>query len=220
MSTVDEFGRRIEAELLRAKPTMPVAAAKEFMAQFEERFGRFERQAQHLVDVVIRPRVEKLTTFYPNGSPGRHKESRSCGLWLGYMENFPANAHFEFSILHDEDVTSLVVSFQSHIVPSFIKYDRFDRLAVPLDSAADDQVAAWVEDCLLRFIRACVAVSQGGAKDENIQVADPVCGMQVAQSTSTAHTEYLGHSYYFCGARCRDKFAAEPLRYVAVTTDY
>ncbi|HET8698968.1 MAG TPA: heavy metal translocating P-type ATPase [Gammaproteobacteria bacterium] len=45
------------------------------------------------------------------------------------------------------------------------------------------------------------------------EVTDPVCGMSVdpARAPSLRH----GHeTYYFCGPRCRDKFAAEPSRYL------
>ncbi len=42
---------------------------------------------------------------------------------------------------------------------------------------------------------------------------DPVCGMQVdsARAPSYAHD---GRTYYFCCAGCRDKFAADPRRYL------
>jgi P-type Cu+ transporter len=42
---------------------------------------------------------------------------------------------------------------------------------------------------------------------------DPVCGMSVAPVS--AHTaEHAGHSFAFCSASCREKFIAEPDRYV------
>src|SRR5437870_5048969 len=42
---------------------------------------------------------------------------------------------------------------------------------------------------------------------------DPVCGMTV--KGTTPHTyEYAGQRYFFCGARCLEKFRAEPERYL------
>ncbi|NBS97369.1 MAG: YHS domain-containing protein, partial [Betaproteobacteria bacterium] len=41
---------------------------------------------------------------------------------------------------------------------------------------------------------------------------DPVCGMGVTD-TSPHHIDNEGQSYYFCSAKCRDKFAADPKRY-------
>src|SRR5215472_9370447 len=43
---------------------------------------------------------------------------------------------------------------------------------------------------------------------------DPVCGMSVDPATAAYRAEHAGHSYYFCGARCRERFAAEPARYL------
>ena len=44
-------------------------------------------------------------------------------------------------------------------------------------------------------------------------VRDPVCGMEV-DTQSAEHTHlHEGERFYFCSARCKEKFAADPLRY-------
>jgi Cu+-exporting ATPase len=43
---------------------------------------------------------------------------------------------------------------------------------------------------------------------------DPVCGMTVQISDSALRAEHGGETYYFCSARCREKFLADPARYV------
>ena len=43
---------------------------------------------------------------------------------------------------------------------------------------------------------------------------DPVCGMSVDPATATASAEYEGRTYYFCCGGCREKFLAEPARFV------
>src|ERR1700730_9767834 len=49
-------------------------------------------------------------------------------------------------------------------------------------------------------------------------VRDPVCGMTV--DPGTAHrAEHASADYFFCSARCRDKFVVEPARYLAVPGD-
>jgi len=45
-------------------------------------------------------------------------------------------------------------------------------------------------------------------------VHDPVCGMTVDPAQAKHRAEHAGHSYVFCSAKCRDKFAAEAVRYV------
>lgn len=47
---------------------------------------------------------------------------------------------------------------------------------------------------------------------------DPVCGMTVAV-TGARHTgEHAGRTFYFCNARCREKFLAAPERYLTAPT--
>jgi len=46
-----------------------------------------------------------------------------------------------------------------------------------------------------------------------------VCGMTVDPATAKHHTEHAGHSYFFCSARCREEFTAEPARYVVSSGD-
>jgi Cu+-exporting ATPase len=44
---------------------------------------------------------------------------------------------------------------------------------------------------------------------------DPVCGMMVDPHSAKHHALHAGHTYYFCSAGCRTKFAADPQRYLA-----
>ncbi len=50
-----------------------------------------------------------------------------------------------------------------------------------------------------------------GGREEVLH--DPVCGMTVAAS-SPHHVRHEGRDYYFCCAGCRDKFSADPARYL------
>jgi Cu+-exporting ATPase len=43
---------------------------------------------------------------------------------------------------------------------------------------------------------------------------DPVCGMKVDPHTATHRATHEGRSYYFCSAGCREKFIADPARYL------
>jgi Cu+-exporting ATPase len=49
---------------------------------------------------------------------------------------------------------------------------------------------------------------------ETIRATDPVCGMKVDPATSKHHYIYGGAEYHFCSARCREKFIADPARYL------
>ena len=43
---------------------------------------------------------------------------------------------------------------------------------------------------------------------------DPVCGMEVEADNAGEHVSYGMIVYYFCSAECREKFEADPARYV------
>ncbi|MGD9617119.1 MAG: heavy metal translocating P-type ATPase [Alphaproteobacteria bacterium] len=49
------------------------------------------------------------------------------------------------------------------------------------------------------------------------QATDPVCGMSVDPATARHRAEYAGQEYFFCSARCRERFVAEPERFVGDT---
>jgi len=42
-----------------------------------------------------------------------------------------------------------------------------------------------------------------------------VCGMTIDPAKAKHRAQHAGHSYFFCSAKCREKFAAEPARYVS-----
>jgi Cu+-exporting ATPase len=44
---------------------------------------------------------------------------------------------------------------------------------------------------------------------------DPVCGMKVDPHKSRHRLTHAGHAYFFCSARCQDKFAAAPDKYLS-----
>jgi P-type Cu+ transporter len=47
-----------------------------------------------------------------------------------------------------------------------------------------------------------------------VVVKDPVCGMSVDPAIAMHHCNHDGHIYYFCASRCREKFEADPSRYL------
>ena len=59
--------------------------------------------------------------------------------------------------------------------------------------------------------KSCCAGHEAPA--ESIAI-DPVCGMKVNQQTAKHHAEVDGRIWYFCSARCREKFIADPQAYL------
>jgi Cu+-exporting ATPase len=49
---------------------------------------------------------------------------------------------------------------------------------------------------------------------EELTATDPVCGMKVDSATTPHRHMHDGHAYAFCSAGCRDKFIADPEKYL------
>jgi len=54
----------------------------------------------------------------------------------------------------------------------------------------------------------------GHKREEDHRVTDPVCGMKVDPHTAKHRADYHGHTYYFCNPKCREKFIADPEKYL------
>jgi Cu+-exporting ATPase len=54
-------------------------------------------------------------------------------------------------------------------------------------------------------------MSEGGAA----MAIDPVCHMEVEESTAAATSEYKGKTYYFCAVGCKKAFDQDPEKYLA-----
>lgn len=53
-----------------------------------------------------------------------------------------------------------------------------------------------------------------GPAAEAATVIDPVCGMTVDPAKTPHHATHDNHDYHFCGARCRERFIAEPAKFL------
>jgi P-type Cu+ transporter len=54
---------------------------------------------------------------------------------------------------------------------------------------------------------------------ESSLVVDPVCGMRVNPASARGGSfEHAGHTFHFCNPKCRERFSAEPERYLSSPT--
>ncbi len=54
----------------------------------------------------------------------------------------------------------------------------------------------------------------GHDHDGVARVLDPVCGMTVDPATAKHRFAYMGQDYFFCSGRCRERFEAEPEKFL------
>ena len=128
--------------------------------------------------------------------------------------SFPASTELRLTVAHDDGIENIEVVYEVRILPVFLKYDRFDKLAVSLTNVDEQRVMEWVESKLLGFLDTYLALETADELQSTALATDPVCGMRLAKDGTTLHHNYRGHPYYFCSAACRDAFAAEPRQFV------
>jgi Cu+-exporting ATPase len=63
-------------------------------------------------------------------------------------------------------------------------------------------------------VLSCCGGKPGEADEVSAPAIDPVCGMKVARETAKHRFAYRGQDYFFCGARCRQRFEAEPEKFL------
>jgi len=110
------------------------------------------------------------------------------------------------------------------LVSRGIPGDRIDRIHNPagldLGARLPEEVALSIlaeivkvrRSRLAELAQEAVAAAEPPAQAEAL---DPVCGMTVVIATARHKAELEGRAYYFCNARCREKFLAAPERHLA-----
>ena len=76
-----------------------------------------------------------------------------------------------------------------------------------------EEVALSILAEIVQLSRAAAAEAQPAEPAEPVEI-DPVCGMTVIVAAAHHRAEQGGRSYYFCNPRCREKFLADPARYL------
>lgn len=59
----------------------------------------------------------------------------------------------------------------------------------------------------------------GASHHDEATVKDPVCGMTVDPANARHRAEHHGETYYFCAQRCKEKFLADPSRFMNASAE-
>jgi YHS domain-containing protein len=186
------------------------------MREWEERQKRYGAIADRLMEEVIRPRMQTLRDYFGNVSVPEERNTRhTCCYQFGHTARFPATVDLELGVTRNGEATLLGVEYKLEIRPVFISFEGRDQLQMALDEVNREAVASWVEDKLVGFVESYLRLETEDQYQADNVVTDPVCRMRVNQAQAAATLEHRGVTYFFCVAECRDKFAADPGRYLA-----
>lgn len=188
------------------------------MAGLELRHEAFVKSAERLTTKVIRPRVEKMVTYFDNARLRENTNSGShhCGCILSHSPRFPATVSFDFGVGHDEQIEKVLLSFDLEILPVFFKFSPHADTEFSLDQVDDTLAAMWVEQQIVSFVDTYLQLEQSDQYQQESLVTDPVCGMRIRKSIAIANQTCHGTTYYFCSRLCANNFAEHPEHYVTV----
>lgn len=189
-------------------------ALKSEMAARDDRLASFDRAASRLMERVVRPRVTRLASCFPNAhveKPGAVENQCTCRL--DHTAEYPASTKLDIGLSAGGDVQSVIVTFALDILPVFFEFKGHDQLVLPLDAIDEATVATWLDEKLLGFVDAYLRLPLVEQYQQENVVFDPVCGMRINMGDAGASIEYQGKTYYFCVEECRDRFLHDPVRY-------
>lgn len=221
MDSLNDFRQRLEEALRQSdeQRSQHNAHMRQRMDEIGRRSDQFNEAAAVLVAGVIRPRMELLVGKFegaripdtPGG--GGHR----CVCTFERNTRFPASTSLEFTVIPNDRIDEIIVSYHLEILPVFIEFKGHDQLALPLDGIDESGAGQWVEDRITDFVETYLRLETAKAyQDENMET-DPVCGMPVNRNWAAATTEYSGKRYYFCIDDCRRRFEEQPSRYAKET---
>jgi hypothetical protein len=164
MSELHEFEHQIQHKLAddSRTPHWTPEEAKQYIFDVGVRRQRFEHLASHLVETVIRPRLEVLGTYFPVADLIEDEPPHHCTCWIGHSERFPATTKIVFAVEHDLRHETIDVCYETRMLPAIVKFNNHGTLSLAFDEVDDATVANWVEKRLLEFLDAYLRIDSGG----------------------------------------------------------
>jgi YHS domain-containing protein len=217
MTDIERLGQRIQDKLAVSEERLRLRQGhvQEVMRAADEAQAAYTTTADRLMESVVRPRVAEVKSRLDAVATAEQSGTRhGCCLRLAHTPRFPATARLEVAITRDGDARTLSVQYRLQILPAFFPFAGADDLAFPANQVDPERVATWLDDKLVDFVETYLRLEIEPDYQAEGRVIDPVCGMNVNRADAPASAEHAGKTYYFCVRECRDRFLADPDRYV------
>src|SRR5262249_23113369 len=133
------------------------------------------------------------------------------GGWEGSV-GLPAHlgrVGLRFSASTDPDVRTVILGYDLEIIPVFFRYEPHAELEFPLDAVDEAAAGWWVDDRIVDFVRAYLAMGEDEFSSPEHLVEDPVAHVRFPDCAAGATREWQGKKYYFIGDETRREFARQ-----------
>ena len=218
MQPSEQFLKRMDSLLTQADARRELHQdhMRQRMEEEARQADQFNRVASRLIAAVIRPRMEALADRFDNGKLLNPTESSGavCTCVFAHSTRFPATTRLSLSVSPGDRMERVSLVYHLQILPVFIRFKDRDEIDFPADAVDESAAARWAEDRLAEFVETYLQLETAKHYQSDNMETDPVCGMPVNRNWAAAQTEHGGKTYYFCIDECRQRFEAQPNRYV------
>jgi YHS domain-containing protein len=215
MQSLNDFIKKIDGKLA-AEEEQILAHQQSLNRQHEvrtTRLGIYTKIADQVLDNVIRPRMERLVSYFENASlSSQDANGRRLICRFEVSPRFPAGTTLDFWVSHDDGIENIDIIWSLQILPVFMKFDKRGALSISLDDPDESRLVEWVEKTLLNFLDIYFQLAHHEQYQKQNLVRDPVCGTQVNKAFAISETCQGSQRYYFCTEDCRAKFILEAER--------
>jgi YHS domain-containing protein len=213
MSDTNDLAQRIEEKLAADEERRRALEEEEHdrRAEHELKVGRFAAVANDLASSVIRPRLEKLVSYFDNAAISSPESGCShCVCRFESTPRFPASTTLEIAVAHDEAVEKFTITYNLEILPVFVEFEPRDSLTLDIEDPDRGRLAEWIDDKLVGFVDTYLKLEHIEQYQRRNIVTDPVCKARVHKGEAAAEAEFMRRRYFFCSEECRQKFVDDP----------
>jgi YHS domain-containing protein len=215
MASSDTLTSRLDTEFAATRERIRGMHAESIRLSGEARtqFNTFTRLRERVNDLIA-PRLKQLQERLPNADsvsvPSPHGDSVALRLVSGV-----ARITVGFSLSHDGPLEKAFLDYDLEILPVFVRFDRHDQLAIPLESGDCDygRIAQWLDDRMVGFVHTHMEMQFMPQYQGDNMVIDPVAHISFPKAFGHSSLEYGGKAYHFLSEQTRQEFEKSPSAY-------
>ena len=210
MTDVARLLSRIDAEFSALDTRIKQAQSGQLheYQQRQQRLADFEKLLAGLRD-VWNPRLEALLQRFAGKVKVTPRLTSTNRQAMMEFQSKLAQIRLRLSASTDHDVRKLVLDYNLEILPILMQFDSHQQAEWPLDAIDRAAIANWVDDRLVDFVKAYLAMHENEYYLKDHMVEDPIAEVRFPKFAAAATVEWEGKTYYFIGEQTRREFEAQ-----------
>ncbi len=205
----------VKAEFAQSVEKLKSSAATD-AKDLESRYKLYEKTRQEIAEKVIKPRLEQIAAEIP-GVKHEVKRDIDGGVLTLQFPRTPERAaliELTLTISHDDAFKQALFGYELRIIPVFMEFDKFSKLALPLDGLDVNKVAEWLDERLLAFMKTYLNMQFVEEYQRGNMATDPVLNRRFPSNLAVGAIEHKGTKYHFASPESMAMFKDSPEKYL------